>query len=89
MDNAKRALKASLLNQEGSDTKLNSIEMGLTHNKDLDIMNKIYGEIDGITREDVVNYAKKVFAGKPVYGIVATQDTLDANKEFLDGLKDA
>ena len=49
--------------------------------------NKIYNEIDNISKEDVINFAKKVFSNKPVYSIVASQDTLNANNEFLERLK--
>ncbi len=53
----------------------------------MDLKNKIYEEVDKITKEDVINYAKKIFSNKPVYAVVASKDTLDANKKFLDSLK--
>ena len=50
-------------------------------------------ELDGISQMfqnrgyEIVDFAQKVFSNKPIYAIVASQDTLDANKEFLDSLQ--
>jgi predicted Zn-dependent peptidase len=51
------------------------------------LKNKIYNEIDNITKQDVIDCAKKIFSNKPIYAVVASKDTLDANKEFLDSIK--
>ena len=48
--------------------------------------NKIYETIDSITREDINNLAERIFKTAPVYTIVASQASLDANKEFLESL---
>ena len=81
LENEKRRLKAMLLENESANAKLHSLSIsskyGLMHD------NLVYNEIDNITREDIVELAKKVFANKPVTSIVATQDTLDANKDYL------
>ena len=45
--------------------------------------------IDKITVDDIYNAAQKIFAGKPIYSIVATSDTLDYNKEYLENLKNS
>ncbi len=87
LNNAKRSLKAKLLNNEGSEAKLSTLDMGLAFNESLDIKNKIYSEIDNVTKEDIINFAKKAFSGNPVYSITASQDSLNANKEFLENLK--
>jgi hypothetical protein len=50
-------------------------------------MNEMFKLIDEISVDDIYNCANYVFAGKPVYSVTATQDTLNANKEFLDSLK--
>ena len=42
-----------------------------------------------MTREDIQEFANKVFANPPIYTIVASQDTLDANKEYLENLGQA
>lgn len=86
LETAKRRLKANLLHNESVRSKLytvlNTIEMG----ESLDYDNRAFEMIDSITREDIDNFSKKVFAGKPVYSIVASQDTLDYNKDFLNSL---
>jgi hypothetical protein len=50
-------------------------------------LNEKFRLIDSITADDILNAAKYVFSSKPVYAISATKDSLDANKEFIDGLK--
>ena len=87
LDIAKRTIKASLLNIEGNYAKMSAIEAGMDSKYNIELRNKIYKEVDKITKEDVTEFAKKVFSNHPVYSITATQDTLDANKEFLDSLK--
>jgi len=83
LETAKRGLKASILDKESVGSRLvtimNSLEIGET----LDYDNRAFEMIDSITREDIDAFAKRVFAGKPIYSIVASQDTLDYNKEFL------
>ncbi len=86
LESAKKKLKAGLLNQEGTDNKLSSLCAGLQSKEGIDYKNKLYSVIDTISREDIDNYAKKIFAAKPVYSIVASQDTIDANRDFLADL---
>ena len=47
----------------------------------------MYDMIDSITADDIYNAANYIFAGKPVYSIVATENTLKHNQEFLNSLK--
>ena len=49
-------------------------------------MNEQYNIIDSITKEDIQKAANYVFNNKPIYSLVASKDTLNANKEFLDTL---
>ncbi len=49
--------------------------------------NQVLKMIDSITADDIYNTANYVFAGKPVYSIVATENTLNANKEYIENLK--
>lgn len=84
---AKRSIKAGLLNNEGNYAKISAIGSGLNSPYSLDVKNKVYLEVDKITKQDIVDFAQKVFSTKPIYAIVASQDTLDANKEFLDSLQ--
>ncbi len=64
-----------------------AIESGMDSKYKINLKNKVYREIDNVTKEDVIYFAKHVTSNNPVYSITATQDTLDANKEFLDNLK--
>lgn len=89
LDAAKKSLKNLML----SALETNAVRTSIISNN----ANSPYGEeffnkklalIDSITPEDILNTAKYVFAGKPIYSIVATQKSLDANKEFLESLKD-
>ena len=52
----------------------------------IDYKNKLYALIDNMTRDDVVDFAERIFKNPPIYSIVASQDTLDANKEFFNSL---
>ena len=87
LENAKRSIKAGLLNNEGNYAKISALEGGLNSPYGVDLKNKVYNEVDKITKQDVIDCAKKIFSNNPVYSIVASKDTLDANKEFLDSLK--
>ncbi len=84
LESAKRILKANLLQKEGVWTKLSSVNRSLKYSEDFDT--QVFNEIDNITRADIDEFAKKVFSGKPTYSIVASKDTLEANKDYLDTL---
>ena len=49
--------------------------------------NEILKIVDSITAEDIYNAANYVFKGKPNYSILATENTLKANKEYLEALQ--
>ncbi len=49
--------------------------------------NQLFDEIDKITVDDIYNTANYVFSNKPTYSIVATENTLNANKQYLESLK--
>ena len=51
-------------------------------------INKLFDEIDSVTKNDVITFAQNVFANHPIYSIVATKDTLEYNQEFLKTLGD-
>lgn len=87
MENAKRSLKAKLLQNEGSASKVNSLYKGLNSKYGANYYNQIYKEIDNLTKEDIIEFAQNAFSGNPVYAITATKDTLDANKDFLTSLE--
>jgi len=87
LESAKRILKANLLDKEGTPSKLNALNSGLNSKEGLDFENQLFNEIDKITRADVDALARKAFQYPPTYAIVASKDTLEANKEYLENLK--
>ncbi len=87
LESAKRIFKAKLLNKEGTPSKLNALNSGLNSLEGLDFENQLFNEIDKITRADIDAFAKKAFSNPPVYSIVASKDTLENNKEYLQNLE--
>ena len=88
IETAKKRLKARLLEKESVGSKLSSINIGLKHDEGLDYENRLFDMIDSISRKDIDELSARIFASKPVYAIVASQDTLDYNREFLKSLED-
>ncbi len=88
LESAKKTLKAQLLNKETPSSKIYAMSRGMRSQYGVDLDNRIFKEIDSVTREDIDKFAQKVFKNLPIYSIVASRDTLDANKEFLESLKD-
>ena len=84
LDSAKRILKANLFQKEGVWTKLSSVNRSLKYSEDFD--SQVFNEIDKITREDIDEFSRKVFSNAPIYSIVASKDTLEANKDYLETL---
>ena len=87
LENAKRSIKAGLLNNEGNFAKISALDGGLNSPYGIDLKNKVYAEVDKITKQDIINCAHKIFSNNPVYTVVASEDTLNANKEFFESLK--
>ncbi len=90
LQNAKTNLKNKLLG--GTETaygKTESLIFGAQTPYGPQLDNKLIETIDTITTDDIYNAANYIFAGKPVYSIVATENTLKHNAEFLDKLSDA
>lgn len=87
LEAAKLKFKDSLMSiKEGQERKTNRI---------IDSINGFYGEgeinkefamLDEITTDDIYNAAQYIFKNKPTYSIIATPDTLENNKEFLNSL---
>ena len=88
LESAKKTLKAELLNKETPSSKLNALDRGLRSQFGVDLDNQIFKAIDAVTREDIQNFVQKVFKNPPIYSIVASENTLNANKTFLENLKD-
>ncbi len=87
-ENAKLVIKAELITNEGVSTKLGNLGVGMNSKHGIDYINKIYAEIDNITRDDILQLAEKIFSSKPVYSIAASKDTLAANKAYLESLSE-
>lgn len=87
--NAKLSLKNDILSSnEGTAGKTSSLASGLSSPYGLARENQCLEMIDQITIDDIYNAANYIFAGKPTYSILATENTLKANKEYLDSLVD-
>lgn len=87
LENAKLGFKADLLDNEGVDAKLGTIRTGLNSEYGITCINQLYNEIDKITKQDVIDFAAKIFKNPPTYSIVASKDTLEFNKDYLEGLE--
>lgn len=86
LESAKRVFKASLLDNEGVNAKLSNLRVGLNSCYGIELLNKTYEEIDNITKQDIIEFAEKIFSSSPIYSITASQDTLDYNNAFLSNL---
>lgn len=76
---AKLSLKAHYLSEtDTSSSKMLSLLNNVSTKQDADFYNKCLKEIDNITAQDILEMSQKVFAGKSLTSIVATQKTLDA-----------
>lgn len=89
LESAKRLLKASLINKEGNMAKVSSITQAIQSNEGLDRENQLFNVIDNITREKLDEFSQRAFKNPPTYSIVASKDTLDANQEYFERLKQA
>ena len=88
LEKAKRSLKDAILSSnEKTISKNNSILAASGSWYGANYFNQLLDTIDTITVEDIYNTANHIFAGKPVYSIVATQDTLNYNKDYLNKLE--
>ena len=90
LNNAKLSLKNAVLNaNETNKGKNKSLEYGLISPYGINSENLILQTIDEITPDDIYNAANYIFKDKPVYSILATENTLNENKDFLDSLSNA
>jgi len=88
LNNAKLSLKNDILSgNESAADKTNSLTNGSSSFYGISLENQKLDMIDKITADDIYNAANYVFGGKPTYSIVATENTLKNNEEFLNNLK--
>ncbi len=89
LEKAKLAMKNIILSgSERTGGKNAQILAGGSNYYGADYVNKMLEVIDTITTDDIHNAAVNIFNSKPLYSIVATQDTLDYNKEYLKALEE-
>ncbi len=87
VDVAKKELKDTLRNMSyGQRNNANTLAEGQNTPYGINHINEMYNAIDSITKEDIQKAANYVFNNKPVYSIVASKDTLAANKDYLNSL---
>ena len=87
LDNAKLALKNRILAQNESNLgKTEGLDYNIYSVYGLSRENQILEMIDKITVDDIYNTANYIFKEKPTYSIVATENTLKANEDYLKSL---
>lgn len=87
LQSAKLALKNLILEQnEGGSGKTETLDYSLSTCYGVTRENKLLEIIDSITPDDIYNAANYIFKEKPVYSIVATENTLKANEKYLNSL---
>ena len=88
LENAKLTLKNRILAQNESNIGKTA---GLDYNAGsvygISRENQLLDMIDKITVDDIYNTANYIFKGAPTYSIVATENTLKANNDFLKSLE--
>ena len=87
LESAKLSLKSALLSQNSSGAgKCHTLAYSLDTPYGLTRENQLIDLIDSITVEDINNTANYIFSTKPVYSIVATENTLKNNEKYLNSL---
>lgn len=87
LKNAKLNFKNIILSDtETSAGKNNSMAINITDLNGPLADNELLKIIDEITVDDIYNAANYIFSGKPTYSILATENTLKANKDFFKTL---
>ncbi len=87
LDDAKLYLKNQILNNsEDSNGKAISLLNGLLGFYGALKDNETLKIIDTITTDDIYNMASYIFSQKPTYSVLATENTLKANKDYLSSI---
>lgn len=90
LDSAKLSVKNEILSKNESITGKNgTLSSGIHSYYGITRSNQFLDMIDEITVDDIYNAAQNMFKDKPLYSIIATEDTINYNKEYLDNLKKA
>jgi predicted Zn-dependent peptidase len=87
LENAKLHLKDKLLKEtQLTDGKEAAVSTGFSSPYGVTYYNQALEMIDNITKDDIKSCAKYIFNTNPVTSIVATKNTLDNNKQYIDSL---
>lgn len=87
LENAKLTLKNKILNySELTADKNLSLLIGLKSFYGVSMDNQILDLVDKITVDDIKAAANYIFAGNPTVSIVATKNTIENNKKYLESL---
>ena len=87
LEAVKREYKGIILAVTDNDSgKLDTISSDLCSPYGALTSNLEYSIIDTISREEIIKAANYVFNNLPVYGITATKDTIENNKQYFDKL---
>ena len=88
LENAKLTLKNEILDStQSSSNKVSELSGTADSLYGISNINMLMEEIDKITSDDIQNAAIYIFNNKPIYSILATEDTLKANEEYFKTLK--
>ena len=88
LQNAKLALKDSILTMnQASAGKCDTLASSINTPYGITRANQILDIIDTITSDDIYNAANYIFSQKPVYSIVASENTLKNNADYLKTLE--
>jgi len=87
---AKLKVKSSSL-YSSQDTEMKRIVMqsGMNSPEGISRVNEFYKQVDDITKEDVINLANKIFAGKSICAITANKETLASNESYFENLRNS
>ena len=87
LESAKMKLKQNIASQmelPGSKTAL--LSMNMTQPYGIKRIDEYVNTIDKITKQDIKDAAQHVFSNKPVYSILASKDTVENQKAYIDSL---
>lgn len=85
---AKRTLKSQILSSLEMNSAQNSIiDYGVSTPYGASYINQQFALIDSITADDILNTARNIFAGNPVYSVSGTKEALEYNKDYFENLK--
>ena len=88
LKHAKRVLKEQILSSlEMNGGKTEAISDTAKSPYGVTYINKQFDLIDSITPDDILYTAQNIFKNKPIISVAATKESLDANQEYLNGIK--